>query len=98
LGHRQYPATDSPSEQIYYGGPSIFPSASALSTSNTIVLIPFLPFTPKDLFSLGAEGQSTFGSLGTAHERALEHRRMFQIVDDARRRKGAQRPTDRDSH
>ncbi len=33
-----------------------------------------------------------------AHERTLEHRRMFQIVDDARRRKGAQRPTDGDSH
>jgi hypothetical protein len=29
-----------------------------------------------------------------AHERALEHRRMFQVVDDASPRKDAQKPTD----
>jgi hypothetical protein len=29
-----------------------------------------------------------------AHERALEHRRMLQIVDDARLRKDAPKPTD----
>ena len=30
------------------------------------------------------------------HERALEHRRKFQIVDDARTREDAQKPTDGD--